>query len=410
MFGAEIWFTLYWILTQALRWNPVYRSTFKDRLSNRYKNYMPCVDVFVCTADPILEPPIMVVNTVLSVMAYDYPPEKLSVYLSDDGGSQLTFYALLEASKFSKYWLPYCRNYNIEPRCPAAYFKSMPEPLGATHASDLASIKKLYGEMETRISKSGNLGRVSEEIRSKHEGFSQWESSSSRRDHPTILKILIDGRRSEEKDVEGLPLPTLVYLAREKRPQYFHNYKAGAMNALIRVSSKISNGKIILTLDCDMYSNNSQTIRDVLCCFMDEKQGQKIAFIQHPQKFANITKNDLYGGSLRVIAEVEFEGLDGFGGPIYCGTGCFHRRDTLCGRAFSDEDCWVDWETQIRMGTEGSTQDLEEEAKPLASCTYELLNPQWGKQVGLKYGFINDDVTTGMEIHYRGWKSMLLNP
>jgi hypothetical protein len=28
-------------------------------------------------------------------------------------------------------------------------------------------------------------------------------------------------------------LPTLVYMAREKRPQWPHNFKAGAMNALV---------------------------------------------------------------------------------------------------------------------------------------------------------------------------------
>ena len=44
---------------------------------------LPKVDIFVCTANPDIEPPIMVINTVLSVMAYDYPIEKLSVYLSD---------------------------------------------------------------------------------------------------------------------------------------------------------------------------------------------------------------------------------------------------------------------------------------------------------------------------------------
>ncbi|KAE9445437.1 hypothetical protein C3L33_22662, partial [Rhododendron williamsianum] len=60
-------------------------------------------------ADHTVEPPLIMVNTVLSVMAYDYPVEKLSVYVSDDdGGSELMFYALLEASYFSKYWLPYC--------------------------------------------------------------------------------------------------------------------------------------------------------------------------------------------------------------------------------------------------------------------------------------------------------------
>lgn len=79
----------------------------------------------------------MVINTVLSVMAYDYPQEKLAVYLSDDGGSDLTFYALLEATEFSKHWIPYCKKYKIEPRSPAAYFSTDP----ATHNDDLASIK-----------------------------------------------------------------------------------------------------------------------------------------------------------------------------------------------------------------------------------------------------------------------------
>ena len=46
-------------------------------------------------------------------------------------------------------------------------------------------------------------------------------------------KILIDGRDPNAVDNEGCALPTLVYLAREKRPWHFHNFKAGAMNALV---------------------------------------------------------------------------------------------------------------------------------------------------------------------------------
>ncbi|KAK8460012.1 hypothetical protein SEVIR_2G254101v4 [Setaria viridis] len=55
-------------------------------------------------------------------MAYNYPAEKLSMYLSDDGCSILTFYALWEASVFAEHWLPFCKRCNIEPRSPAAYF------------------------------------------------------------------------------------------------------------------------------------------------------------------------------------------------------------------------------------------------------------------------------------------------
>lgn len=97
------------------------------------------MDIFVCTADPTIEPPMMVINTVLSVMAYDYPPEKLSVYLSDDGGSELTCYALLKAAEFAKHWIPYCKKYNVEPRSPAAYFASQ----ASDNAGDLTLIKVL---------------------------------------------------------------------------------------------------------------------------------------------------------------------------------------------------------------------------------------------------------------------------
>lgn len=49
----------------------------------------------------------------------------------------------------------------------------------------------------------------------------------------TLFQILIDRTTRKAMDAEGNALPTLVYMAREKRPQYFHNFKAGAMNALV---------------------------------------------------------------------------------------------------------------------------------------------------------------------------------
>ncbi|KAK8712970.1 hypothetical protein V6N13_148198 [Hibiscus sabdariffa] len=89
-----------------------------------FENELPGIDIFVCTADPMIEPPSMVVNT---VMAYDCPPQKLSIYLSDDGGSDLTFYAMLEAANFSKTWLPFCNKFKVEPRCPEVYFRTASE-------------------------------------------------------------------------------------------------------------------------------------------------------------------------------------------------------------------------------------------------------------------------------------------
>ncbi|KAL6204113.1 hypothetical protein ACLB2K_021382 [Fragaria x ananassa] len=413
LFAAELWFSFYWLITQALRWSRTYRHTFKDRLSERYENELPGVDIFVCTADPIIEPPMMVMNTVLSVMSYDYPPEKLSVYLSDDGGSEFTYYAFLEATEFAKHWIPYCKKYSVEPRSPFAYFVSIDsdavdgESQNQKQAADLVLIKKLYEDMATKVENAVKLGRIPEEVRSKHKGFSQWDSYSSKRDHDTILQIVIEGRDPNARDVEGCPLPTLVYLAREKRPQIHHNFKAGAMNALIRVSSNISNGKLLLNVDCDMYANNSKAIRDALCFFMDEEQGHEIAYVQFPQNFDNLTKNELYA-SLRVINRVECHGLDTYWGMLYIGTGCFHRRETLCGKKFSKENkSEMKWEKNKRE--EIGIHILEQSSKSLASCTFEE-NTQWGKEMGVKYGCPVEDVITGLSIQCRGWKSVYYNP
>ncbi|KAK7278919.1 hypothetical protein RJT34_23958 [Clitoria ternatea] len=412
LFSAELWFGVNWLFGQALRWNLVFRKTFTNRLSQRYdESRLPGVDIFVCTAEPEIEPPMMVINTVLSLMAYDYPSHKLAVYLSDDASSVITFYALLEASTFAKHWLPFCRKFNIQPTSPAAYFNTLlsKNPYHHNHAKHLAPIKKLYEDMKRRIEDASKLGAVSE-ARSKHKGFSQWDSYSSRRDHDTILQILLhkmDPHNS--KDVDGFVLPTLVYVAREKRPQYHHNYKAGALNSLLRVSSKISNGKIVLTQDCDMYSNSSQSVRDALCFFMDEEKGHEIAFVQFPQSFDNFP-NDLYGNSLSIIMEVELPGTDGFGGPLYIGTCCFHRRDALCGKKFNGE-CKIDWNEENDELTKEANDlhELEEESKVLASCSYEE-NTLWGKEMGSRYGCLVEDVITGLSIQLQGWKSVYYNP
>ena len=63
------------------------------------------------------------------------------------------------------------------------------------------------------------------------------------------------------------------------------------------MSSEITNAPFILNLDCDMYSSNADTIQEILCFFMDEKTGHEFAFVQFPQNYDNITRNDVYANS-----------------------------------------------------------------------------------------------------------------
>ncbi|KAK4727264.1 hypothetical protein R3W88_032181 [Solanum pinnatisectum] len=66
MFLAEICCGFFWIITQSLHWDVIYTYPYKNRLSLRYEENLPDIDIFVCTADPLMEPPTMVINTILS--------------------------------------------------------------------------------------------------------------------------------------------------------------------------------------------------------------------------------------------------------------------------------------------------------------------------------------------------------
>lgn len=80
------------------------------------------LDIFVSTVDPMKEPPLITANTVLSILAVDYPVDKVACYVSDDGAAMLTFEALSETSEFARKWVPFCKKFNIEPRAPEWYF------------------------------------------------------------------------------------------------------------------------------------------------------------------------------------------------------------------------------------------------------------------------------------------------
>jgi cellulose synthase/poly-beta-1,6-N-acetylglucosamine synthase-like glycosyltransferase len=97
---------------------------FNDLFVGNSTDELPAVDMFVTTADPKLEPPVVTVNTVLSLLALDYPAGKLSCYVSDDGCSAVTCYALREAAEFAKLWVPFCKKHGVGVRAPFVYFSA----------------------------------------------------------------------------------------------------------------------------------------------------------------------------------------------------------------------------------------------------------------------------------------------
>lgn len=82
------------------------------------------------------------------------------------------------------------------------------------------------------------------------------------------------------------------------------------------------------------------------------------------------------------FVQVEFPGMNASGGPMYIGTGCFHRRDALTGMKYSKESKiqWKERRNSDDQVIKGPTAHLLDRSKVLASCTYEQ-NTQWGKEV-----------------------------
>ncbi|XP_058200564.1 cellulose synthase-like protein G2 isoform X3 [Rhododendron vialii] len=220
VFTGELILSFIWFLGQAYRFRPVTRTVFPERLPENVE--LPAVDVFICTADPSKEPTLEVMNTVISAIALDYPPDKLHVYLSDDGGCSVTLEAMKEAWRFAKgYWVPFCRAYGIKTRCPEAYF---------------------FGEEgNTESSPGGEFMADREKVKEKYENFKsrvmrirQNSTIIVNRDHVAVIEVINDAsidEASQEDKAEEMPL--LVYVSREKRPSLPHHFKAGALNVLV---------------------------------------------------------------------------------------------------------------------------------------------------------------------------------
>ncbi|KAA3460065.1 cellulose synthase-like protein G3 [Gossypium australe] len=387
LFVSDLILAFNWASGQAFRMRPVYRKEFPENLEKVVKTSdLPGLDVFICTADPYKEPPISVVNTALSVMAYDYPTEKISVYVSDDGGSAFTLFAFMEAARFAAHWLPFCRKNNIAKRNPDEYFATSTDYKMSSETED---IKIMYESMKMSVEHVVETGKISEEYNTSDEvrqAFSQWSIDGfTRQNHPTVIQVLLD--KNKDKDNTGNSLPNLV-----------------------RVSAAMTNAPVILTLDCDMYSNDPTTPLRALCYILDPEMQSNLGYVQFPQEYHGLNKSDIYACEHKRLFKVHPVGYDGLSGPNYLGTGCFFRRRALFGSPSTlilpeidglCPDCVVN-----QPLTAPSVLEL---AHHVAGCNYEN-QTKWGSKIGFRYGSLAEDYYTGYRMKCEGWRSIFCYP
>ena len=72
----------------------------------------------------------------------------------------------------------------------------------------------------------------------------------------------------------------------------------------VRVSAVLTNGPFMLNLDCDHYINNSKALREAMCFLMDPNLGKSVCYVQFPQRFDGIDKNDRYANRNTVFFDV----------------------------------------------------------------------------------------------------------
>ncbi|KAG9460004.1 hypothetical protein H6P81_004512 [Aristolochia fimbriata] len=460
---CEIWFFLSWAFEHLPRWCPVDRETYPERLCLRYDSLgkdsqLACIDIFVCTVDPVKEPPIVVANTLLSIFSVDYPAEKVACYVSDDGASLLTLQTLLETCEFAKKWAPFCRKYAIEPRAPECYFSQKVDYLKCNSvplfAKERRAMKRRYEEFKVHIN-----DLVTQYKSMPSDGWTMkdgtpWPGNNTD-NHPAMIQVLMGPGGQNGYDKE---LPQLIYVSREKSPAFQHYRKSGALNALVRVSAILTNGPYILNLDCNHYINNSKALLEAMCFMMDHDASETICYVQFPQRFDGLDANDRYSSHNTVFYDITLKCLDGIQGPIYVGTGCVFNRKALyswdppsgrsrrrehpsnCahmeqnqGLVSTTEPTSVEREFPAtfqslekffgrstfllastlvkdnRYSRSASSDELLKQAIHVLSCDFEE-NTSWGREIGWMYGPLMMDSFISFRLHARGWRSVYCMP
>ncbi|KAM0900813.1 hypothetical protein ACQ4PT_020384 [Festuca glaucescens] len=409
---GDLWFGVTWLLNQIAKLSPVKRVPDLALLKQQFdlpdgNSNLPVIDVFINTVDPINEPMICTMNSILSILAVDYPVDKHACYFSDDGGSIIHFDGLLETAKFAALWVPFCRKHSIEPRAPESYFSVKARPYTGNAPEDFINdrthISREYDEFKERLDALFTVipKRGYNHADTKGDAKATWMADGTqwpgtwiepaenhkKGQHDGIVQVMLKHPGHEPE--LGLPastnnpldfsavdarLPMLVYISREKRPGCDHQKKAGAMNVQLRVSALLTNAPFIINFDCDHYVNNSKAFRAGICFMLDRREGNNTAFVQFPQRFDDVDPTDSskkFGSSLSFMSSIP---------PS------------------------ANQERSI-MSPPALEESVMADVADVMTCAYED-GTEWGKEVGWVYNIATEDVVTGFRLHRNGWWSM----
>ncbi|GER50073.1 cellulose synthase family protein [Striga asiatica] len=393
---CEIWFAFSWLLDILPKFNPINRAADLSALKDKFetpsssnptgRSDLPGMDVFISTADPEKEPPLVTANTILSILAVDYPIEKLSVYISDDGGAILTFEAMAEAVKFAEIWVPFCRKHDIEPRNPDSYFSQKTDPTKNKKRPDFVKdrrwIKREYDEFKVRINGLPDVIRKRCKMYNKNEELQEQKLVREKNngvlptDHKsqvTKATWMADGTNwpgtcwscdsGNMRALDGLQGPVYVGTGCMFRRYALYGFPPPRAN---EYSGWIGQNK-----------TPAKTIKP------SQQEDEEPLTASHPdldlpKKFGNST---MFTDSITVA---EFQG-----------------------RPLADHFSVKNGRPPGALLVPRPPLDAPTAAEAIAviSCWYED-NTEWGDRVGWIYGSVTEDVVTGYRMHNRGWRSV----
>lgn len=143
----------------------------------------------------------------------------------------------------------------------------------------------------------------------------------------------------------------------------------------------MTNAPLVLTLDCDMNSNDPQTPLRVLCYVTDPATGSDLAFLQFPQRFRGLNKTDIYASEFKRLFLINSLGFDGIKGPNYVGTGTFFSRRSFFGSPTNPLSPEIPQLHPNRVVHEPiNSPSILSLAHHVAGCDYEH-QTNWGSEV-----------------------------